>query len=217
MARIYKAQETSMQAQPFSGVPYVGAVFSSKNGQPANHFATAFVVTSKAGDLLMSAAHILLNRDAADLLFIPGYTQGHTPHGVWSVSESYVTAAWQKEQSINDDFCFLKVTAGIQGSVGSLSLLTGASPQTCEVIGYPDGMNGPVHATVPAAWYTPQQQLTFNCGGYPNGTSGSPWIVKNSAYGLIGGYQQGGNSPATSYSPYFGGNVQALYNTATGA
>lgn len=206
-----------MQAQAFSGVPYVGAVFSSKNGHPVNHFATAFVVTSKSGSILMSAAHILANRDAAELLFIPGYAQGKSPHGVWPVSESYVTAAWQKEQNIDDDFCFLKLHANVQGTVGSLSLLTGASPQTCEVIGYPDGMNGPVRATVPAAWYLPKRQLTFNCGGYPNGTSGSPWIVKGSAYGLIGGYQQGGASAATSYSPYFGDNVRALYGTATAA
>jgi hypothetical protein len=206
-----------MQAQAFNGVPYVGAVFSSKNGQPVSHFATAFVVTSKSGNILMSAAHILQNRNAADLLFIPGYAQGQSPHGVWPVSEAYVTDAWKKEQSIDDDFCFLKLHANIQGTVGSLSLLTGAVPQTCEVIGYPAGLKGPVHATVPAAWYLPRQQLTFNCGGYPNGTSGSPWIVKNSAYGLIGGYQQGGDSPATSYSPYFGDNVRALYNTATAA
>lgn len=148
-----------MQAQPLNGVPYVGAVFSSKNGQPTNHFATAFVVTSKSGNILMSAAHILLGRNAAELLFVPGYTQGRDPHGVWSIRESYVTAAWQKEQNIDDDFCFLKVTADIQNTVGSLSLLTGASPQPCDVIGYPDGMNSPVHATVPAAWYMPGQQL----------------------------------------------------------
>lgn len=206
-----------MQAQPFNGLPYVGAVFTSKNGQPANHFATAFVVTSKSGNVLMSAAHILANRVAADLLFIPGYTQGRSPHGLWPIHQSYVTAAWQKEQSIDDDFCFLKVNGNIQGSLGSLSLLTGASPQTCDVVGYPDGMKGPVHATVSAAWHTPEHQLVFNCGGYPNGTSGSPWIVKNSAFGLIGGFQQGGASSATSYSPYFGGNVRALYETATAA
>jgi hypothetical protein len=206
-----------MQAQAFNGVPYVGAVFSSKNGQPANHFATAFVVTSKSGSILMSAAHILVNRTVADLLFIPGYTAGEAPHGVWPISESYVTAAWQKGQSIDDDFCFLKVHGNIQGTVGSLGLLIGASPQTCDVIGYPDGMKGPVHATVPAAWHTPGHQLVFDCGGYPNGTSGSPWIVKNEAFGLIGGFQQGGDSSAVSYSPYFGDKVRALYNTATAA
>jgi len=204
-----------MQAQAFNGVPYVGAVFSSKNGQPVSHFATAFVVTSKSGGILMSAAHILLNRNAADLLFIPGYAQGEAPHGTWPVSESFVTAAWQKGQNIDDDFCFLKLRANVQGTVGSLNLLTGAGPQTCEVIGYPDGLKGPVRATVSAAWHLPKQQLVFNCAGYPNGTSGSPWIVKNAAYGLIGGFQQGGASSATSYSPYFGDNVRALYNTAT--
>ena len=206
-----------MQAQAFNGVPYVGAVFDSKNGQPANHFATAFVVTSKSGSLLMSAAHILANRTAADLLFIPGYAHGESPHGVWPVTESYATAAWQKEQSIDDDFCFLKVHGDIQAAVGSLSLLTGTDPQTCQVIGYPDGMTGPVHATVPTAWHTPRHQLVFDCSGFPNGTSGSPWTVKNSAFGLIGGFQQGGESPNVSYSPYFGDNVRTLYGTATGA
>jgi hypothetical protein len=71
---------------------------------------------------------------------------------------------------------------------------------------------------VQAVWYSWWHQLKFTCDGYPNGTSGSPWIINgNSAYGLLGGYQQGGDTPSVSYSPYFGANVRNLYNTADGA
>ena len=113
---------------------------------------------------------------------------------------------------------FLKVGANVQGRVGSLNLLTGVHPQTCNVIGYPDGLTSPVQATVQAVWYSSLHQLKFTCDGYPNGTSGSPRIINgNSAYGLLGGYQQGGDTPSVSYSPYFGTSVRNLYGTANGA
>jgi hypothetical protein len=205
-------------AEQFGGVPYVGALFGSSGGQPTNHFATAFVVASKHGNMLMSAAHILIGRDPTNLIFAPGYANGQAPHDLWHIHKAYTDTAWQASQSIDDDFCFLKVGADVQARVGSLSLLTGANPQTCSVLGYPDGLTGPVQATVQAVWYTPGHQLEFTCSGYPDGTSGSPWIIDgNSAYGLIGGYQQGGATPAVSYSPYFGANVRNLYNTASEA
>jgi hypothetical protein len=202
-------------AVQFSGVPYVGALFFSADGQPTTHFATAFVVTSKNGNMLMSAAHVLTGRDASSLIFAPGYSDGQAPHDLWHVQNAYTDAAWQADQSIDDDFCFLKVGADVQGRVGSLNLLTGAEPQECRVIGYPDGLASPVEAVVQAAWHTQGHQLEFACGGYPSGTSGSPWIIDgNSAYGLIGGFQQGGATPSVSYSPYFGANVRDLYATA---
>ncbi len=205
-------------AKQFGGVPYVGALFDSSNGQPTTHFATAFVVAGKYGNMLMSAAHILNGRSASSIIFAPGYADGQAPHNLWHVHKAYTDSAWQANQGIDDDFCFLKVGADVQGRVGSLNLLTGVHPQTCNVIGYPDGLTSPVQATVQAVWYSPEHQLKFTCDGYPNGTSGSPWIINgNSAYGLLGGYQQGGDTPSVSYSPYFGANVRNLYDSANGA
>jgi hypothetical protein len=64
-------------------------------------------------------------------------------------------------------------------------------------------------------------QLRFDCGGYTDGTSGSPWVTNFNArtasgiiVGVIGGYQQGGYTPAISYSSYLGGAVHALYEQA---
>ncbi len=205
-------------ATQFGGVPYVGALFDSSNGQPTTHFATAFVVASKHGNMLMSAAHVLNGRNASSIIFAPGYADGQIPHNLWHVRKAYTDSAWQADQNIDDDFCFLKVGADVQGRAGSLDLLTDGHPQACDIIGYPDGLISPVQATVQAAWYTPGHQLKFTCNGFPDGTSGSPWIInRNSAYGLIGGYQQGGATPSVSYSPYFGANVRNLYNTASEA
>ena len=205
-------------AAQFGGVPYVGALFDSSNGQPTTHFATAFVVAGKYGNMLMSAAHILNGRSASSIIFAPGYADGKAPHNLWHVHKAYTDSAWQANQGIDDDFCFLKVGADVQGRVGSLNLLTGVHPQTCNVIGYPDGLTSPVQATVQAVWYSLEHQLKFTCDGYPDGTSGSPWIINgNSAYGLLGGYQQGGDTPSVSYSPYFGANARNLYDSANGA
>lgn len=205
-------------ATQFGGVSYVGALFDSSGGQPTAHFATAFVVASKHGNMLMSAAHVLNGRSTSSIIFAPGYANGQAPHNLWHVQNAYTNAAWQTGQSIDDDFCFLKVGADVQGRVGSLNLLTGAEPQACSVIGYPDGLASPVRAAVQASWYTSGHQLRFACNGYPDGTSGSPWVIDGkSAYGLIGGYQQGGDTSSVSYSPYFSADVRNLYNTADSA
>ena len=76
-------------ATQFGGVPYVGALFDSSNGQPTTHFATAFVVAGKYGNMLMSAAHILNGRSASSIIFAPGYADGQAPHNLWHVHKAY--------------------------------------------------------------------------------------------------------------------------------
>ena len=67
-------------------------------------------------------------------------------------------------------------------------------------------------------------QLRFDCGGYTGGTSGSPWVTNFSArtrtgtiVGVVGGYQQGGDTPAVSYSSYLGDAVHEFYQQAVAA
>ena len=61
-------------------------------------------------------------------------------------------------------------------------------------------------------------QLRFDCAGFYSGTSGSPWVTKfqlhahtSTIVGVIGGYQQGGDTDSVSYSSYFGPAIRALY------
>jgi hypothetical protein len=94
-------------ATQFGGVAYGGALFGSSGGQPTTHFATAFVVASRYGNMLMSAAHVLNGRSASSIIFAPGYADGQASHNLWHVHKAYTDSAWQANQSMDDDFCFL--------------------------------------------------------------------------------------------------------------
>ena len=202
------------QGHLFSGVPYTGALFAEASG-PGSHFCTASVVGSPAGNLLITSAHCMDNRALGTVGFAPGYHAGVAPYGTVPVTAVFTDQAWTTSHSINDDVAILEVGQDIQQATGSLSLTTGYSPRTSTVVGYPDNKSKPVTCTVRATWFRRDRQMRFVCGGYPDGTSGGPWIFGNShVYGVIGGYQQGGNVSWISYSPYFGSNIRALYTEA---
>ncbi|MGE5135917.1 MAG: trypsin-like serine peptidase [Gemmatimonadota bacterium] len=214
-AAIPGAAASIPQGKPFAGLPYVGALVQDTAGVPGSHFCTASVVDSPQGNLVITSAHCMAGRPPADVAFAPGYANGTSPYGVYPVTAVFTDQAWAARRSINDDVAILQVGADVQAQTGALTLATGHSPASTRVIGYPDGASQPVECTTKATWFRRKQQLKFACGGYPDGTSGGPWILsKARVYGVIGGYQQGGIKSWISYSPYFGGNIRALYNQA---
>ena len=88
------------------------------------------------------------------------------------------------------------------------------------VTGYPDSAGAPVTC---ASWTSAQSpsQLRFDCRGFTGGTSGIPWVTDfnpltrtGTIVGVIGGYQEGGNTPAISCSPYLGEQVERFYRQA---
>ena len=92
--------------------------------------------------------------------------------------------------------------------------------QSVEVIGYPDGAAEPVWCSGLVKGFS-ATQYEFDCGGYPNGTSGGPFLTgvnaatgQGAVIGVIGGYQQGGDTPQVSYAAVFGSAVSQLYATA---
>jgi hypothetical protein len=91
------------------------------------------------------------------------------------------------------------------------------------VVGYPNGTGEPVVCENWARAFS-ASQLEFDCGGYPDGTSGGPFLVKvdrstgqGTVMGVIGGYEQGGDDPAVSYSAAFGSRIGSLYKQAQAA
>jgi V8-like Glu-specific endopeptidase len=213
-------------SQPFSGEPAVGALFTTSSGRLGKHFCTASVVGSPAGDLVLTAAHCVTGA-AGTIDFVPGYHQGSAPYGVWAVTRIYVDRAWRSDASRNDDFAFLRVSRPgsgipIEDVTGAEKLVTGtpARHQLVQVIGYPNGANQPVTCQNRLRRPMPGQ-LEFDCGGYPDGTSGGPFLRQvdpstgqGQVIGVIGGYQQGGNTPQVSYSAVLGRNAAALYKQA---
>jgi V8-like Glu-specific endopeptidase len=211
--------------QPFGGVAAVGALFTEANGKLGAHFCTASVVDSKAGDLAVTAAHCVDGKNAA-LVFAPDYANGKTPYGLWPVTKVYTDSAWDASQDPNHDVAFLRLSDASDGTpienlTGAETLATDApAGQQVEVIGYPDQAAEPVWCSGLVKGFS-ATQFEFDCGGYPNGTSGGPFLTgvdaatgQGAVIGVIGGYQQGGDTPQVSYAAVFGTAVAQLYATA---
>ncbi len=221
----------ALTAAPFDGTPAVGALFLISGGQLRNHFCTASVVASPAGDVLVTAAHCLdgySRRHPAGVAFVPGYHDGRAPYGIWPVTRVFVDKAWAASGDPDDDVAFL--TAGRAGRTVSMESVTGAErlaisqPRTSmvRVIGYPVSQDRPISCQNATTAFG-MTQLQFDCGNYTNGTSGAPFLIDAGpggaglVVGVLGGYEQGGLTPDVSYAAYFGPGVLALYETATAA
>jgi V8-like Glu-specific endopeptidase len=210
----------------FSGDAAVGALFTVSDGSLGHHFCTASVVDSPGGDLLITAAHCVTGLGSA-IEFVPGYSGGKAPYGAWPVTRVYTDAAWTATGDDSDDVAFLQVTqpAGsqtLEDITGAERLGTGwPARDWVTVVGYPDTTSLPVTCSNWTSKFS-AHQMEFDCGGYTDGTSGGPFLAHVSSktglgtvIGVIGGYQQGGDTPAISYSITFGSNVRALYKQAT--
>jgi V8-like Glu-specific endopeptidase len=205
----------------------VGALFTlTSAGQLGTHFCTASVVDSPAGDLVVTAAHCMNGRTPGEVAFVPGYSRGLEPFGVWTVSRIIEDQSWMSSADPNDDFAFLIVHQ--TGAGGGIQELTGGETigidvpagKTVEVTGYPDGQDGMISCQNTALEFS-STQYQFDCGGFTDGTSGSPLLAgvdspggRNTVIGVIGGYQQGGDTPAVSYAAKFSTNLSTLYKTA---
>jgi V8-like Glu-specific endopeptidase len=222
---VAQSATASLTGQSFDGVAAVGALFTETNGKLGTHFCTASVVNSAAGDLALTAAHCVYGHTGT-MVFVPGYTNGQTPYGVWQVTKVYTDSAWDSAQDPNNDVAFLKMADApdgvpIENVTGAETLDTGTpAGQLVQVIGYPDGADQPVRCAGVAQGFS-ATQLQFDCAGYPDGTSGGPFLAdvnaatgQGAVIGVIGGYQQGGDTSEVSYAASFGPAVATLYAQA---
>lgn len=68
-----------------TGVSYVGTLFplgASMNS--STHSCTANVIKSTHGNLILTAAHCTRG-DMTNHTFVPGWSEGKTPYGVWAI------------------------------------------------------------------------------------------------------------------------------------
>jgi V8-like Glu-specific endopeptidase len=221
-------------AQPLGpGVPAVGALFTVGDDGLAGHYCTASVVDSPAGDLVLTAAHCI--HDGAggdyrsDIAFVPGYHDGQDPYGVWTPSQLVVDPRWISDSDEDLDFGFLVVhqqgsTRTVQDAAGGNRLGTNLGYELpVRVTGYPDDTEEPTSCRTTSEEER-RYQLRFDCGDFPDGTSGGPWVTDvdpatglGVVVGVIGGYETGGDTPEVSYSSYFDDDIQHLYDTAISA
>ena len=218
----------SLTAQTFDGVAAVGALFTMNSGTLGTHFCTATVVHSPHGDLAVTAAHCMAERQG-QVVFVPGYANGKKPFGVWPVTRTYTDQAWQSSQDPDHDVAFLRLADSREGV--PVEDVTGAErlgadtaqPALVQVVGYPDGDDQPVLCANWTKVFSPTQ-LEFDCGGFTDGTSGGPLLAevslatgRGTITAVIGGYEQGGDTPDVSYGAVFGPAVASLYQSAAAA
>jgi V8-like Glu-specific endopeptidase len=219
----------------FGQTTTIGALFTlSPSGQLESHFCTASVVDSPAGDLVLTAAHCMLNKAADQVAFVPDYSAGHMPYGIWTVTSVIEDHRWQKSADADDDFAFLVVDqAGspvpVQDLTGGETLGISTVPgRQVKVAGYPNTRDTLVSCENTVVAFN-STQFQFDCDGFTDGTSGSPLLAEavpagatglaatdgvDMVIGVIGGYEQGGYTASVSYAARFATSLAALYQQA---
>lgn len=209
----------------------VGALF--EHDASGNHFCTASVVSSPGKDLLITAAHCINGGQGSggynsDIVFIPDYRDGQEPFGVWTPAKLLVAPQWANSSDPDFDVGFVVLQPhdgeNIQQVLGGNRLGTDLGYQyLVHVTGYPESADVPITCVNWTSRFS-DTQLKFDCAGYSSGTSGSPWVTDFSPgshtgtiVGVIGGYQEGGNTDSVSYSVRFGPAIQQLYQQAVAA
>jgi V8-like Glu-specific endopeptidase len=219
-----------LSARPAVVSPRVGALFVREPG--GNHFCTATAVTSPGKDLLITAAHCVSGGSGGgsrqDLVFIPGYSDGQAPYGVWAVKRVFVAPQWTSSSDPALDVGFVVLDShdgkNIEDVLGANKLaVTPEYVHLIRVTGYQNSTSSPATCFT---WTARQSatQMRMECAGFSGGTSGSPWLTHfnsqtrdGTIVGVIGGYQDGGNTDAVSYSSYLSPEVKKLYQQASGS
>jgi hypothetical protein len=181
------------------------------------HYCSASVVHSAHHNLVLTAAHCVFGTGLG-MEFAPGFHDGVAPLGAWSVQHIYVDGQWRASRDPQHDFAFLEMAPrngrNIEDATGGNALAAApAAGSAVTVTGYVAGSGGsPVTCTAPV-YYTAGYP-SFDCAGFADGVSGGPWVANGAVVGEIGGLQQGGCTPSTSYSPPFGADVANLLERA---
>jgi len=209
------------RAVPFIGSPTTGALFYTTGGK--NHFCTASVVDSTAGDMVLTAAHCVYWKGfATNIEYVPGYHNGVQPYGAWPIAKITVASGWQSSHNPDLDFAFLTAAPvggrQIQARTGGLTIgFTRWYSEKIEVIGHNDTDAEPIRCATKSFRFR-TGQMEYYCHGFWTGTSGGPWIIGYNAkngtgtvFGVIGGYELGGDYEWASYSTYFGHATRVLY------
>lgn len=211
-------------AHKVGGAARIGALYGS--AAASAHTCTASVVHSPHGDLIVTAAHCVVG-NGTGMVFAPGQNGNVDPFGLWAVNAVFLEPRWRSDRDPRADVAFLTVAPRtINGELTELEQVTGAyalgasagRSQRVTVSGYPAGVTaGPIACT--NVVFLTRGYPTFDCRGFVEGTSGSPWLRVTRAgvhiVGIIGGYDRGGSYDFISYSSRFDADVESEYLSAS--
>ncbi|SNQ46633.1 conserved hypothetical protein [Frankia canadensis] len=228
---------TTTPPPPSDGTPYTrgglvtattGRLFTTIDG--ADFACSASVVTSAGRDLVVTAGHCLHggagSRFGQNVAFVPGYSDGTLPYGIWTARRLTITSAWAQGSNFDDDagFALFNLQHGrhLQDVVGAQGIAFGLPityPQFS--FGYPrlapyDGSHL-IYCAGPGSADTyggPSIGVTCRMTA---GASGGPFITGLGRLGAGHGWIDGVVSYAYAgsgdrlYGTHFGAAVRLLY------
>lgn len=153
---------------------------------------SAAVVDAANKDVIATAGHCVHLQEsggwAENILFVPGYSQGHRPYGGFVARHAAVSSAWQAYQDPDQDYAFIALAPALLGHVadvvGSQRLSFRAKPQNTVVLGYPSAApyNGETvqvcsGVTRPSPYTANSRQQRMSPCTLTSGASGGPWYA----------------------------------------
>jgi V8-like Glu-specific endopeptidase len=160
-----------------------------------------------------------------DGMFVPGWTATKDPYGEWAVQRVLVESQWitcGKKSCAQDpvyDFAILVLKpdkgVGVGTAVGAADGWRVAGPLTIpgsSVFGYPS-TRPRLLLSQTTSRTVKEKGVAYRVARTPDftaGTSGGPWFSSYDQtagdgviYGNVGGYEEGGDLPTPSYSPFW--------------
>ena len=207
---VAKAESFPATVHPAVPDPRIGALFL---GAGPVHTCTGTVLDSRTQDLVLTAAHCLV--DGVDTTFVPGFDPGAADTDPWHVTAVYLDPRWLDDQDEQADFAIVRVSRHDHTTIeqqvgGGLALAPAPAAGTAvAVTGYPVGEGGALTCRGVTAM-ADDGFPALDCAGVADGFSGAPWVTGAAVAGLVGGLDGGGCDEDTSYSPRFDKGVLRL-------
>ncbi|MET1021881.1 MAG: hypothetical protein ABWX69_06740 [Arthrobacter sp.] len=212
-------------------VKHIGKVFFTLGG--ANYVCSGNSVSSGNKSTVTTAGHCVNGGPggyASKFTFVPAYSDGSAPYGMWIARALYTPAQWSSGGDSTYDTGFA-VMDNLNGQ--KLADVVGASGVqfnaerglTYKAFGYPAAppFDGESLKSCSGTATDDPNNPQYNTQGIPcnmtGGSSGGPWFIGSSSTGYqnsINSYGYGSNS-TTMYGPYWGSVIQQTYATAADA
>lgn len=209
-------------------VDHIGKVFFTMGG--FNYVCSGNAVTSENESTVATAGHCLNEGPGAyatNFIFVPGYDNGKEPYGRWTARDLHTTPQWKTSGDIAFDTGFAVMNPNEDGEtltdvVGSSDVVFGID-RGLEYTSYGYPASTPYNgAQLWSCAGTATNDLTnpkFETQGIPctmtGGSSGGPWLLDDGVQNSINSY--GYNGAEVMFGPYWGAEIENVYNFAQAA
>jgi hypothetical protein len=207
--------------------------FTTHNGE--EWVCSASTVNSSGRDAVITAGHCVYGSLGGEVpgegwhtnwIFVPGYSNGSAPHGVWTAKKLSTLTSYYDNQDEGDDIgaAVMNVNSTGQHIVAVLGgqgfAWNWASDQYVYDLGYPaaapfNGLTLQYCNGSEFSWSAVASTMGLRCN-FTGGSSGGPWLMDfGGEWGYINGVNDFGYTslPGYIFSAYFGNNADALYNS----